>query len=139
MEHLNLNNLFSRFNFEAEIEEIIENEDESTGVVTFRYEFTQDEEVRIRTYRGNLVKKKETRKTIKVADRIKAMNLDVLAVQGNWKNIHILKEFNADYLDNLYPYKVLIEGNDPRFIDVGLLSKYPIGSANIFSALCSSR
>jgi hypothetical protein len=29
----------------------------------------------------------------------------------------------------MYPHVVLVEGNDPRLIDVGLLSKLPLGAS----------
>ncbi len=51
----------------------------------------------------------------------------MLAVQ-EVEDIDILKTFNRDQLGGLYPHQVLVEGNDPRFIDVGLLSKLPIGA-----------
>jgi endonuclease/exonuclease/phosphatase family metal-dependent hydrolase len=51
----------------------------------------------------------------------------VLAVQ-EVENIAALREFNSQ-LDAPYQFVVLIEGNDPRFIDVGVLSRLPIGSA----------
>src|SRR5687767_13297943 len=46
-----------------------------------------------------------------------------------------LQEFSDGMLGGLYPYNVLIEGNDPRGIDVALLSKFPIGAVrtNIFT------
>jgi len=39
-----------------------------------------------------------------------------------------LRLFNEKYLDSYYNYAILIDGNDPRRIDVGLLSKYKIKS-----------
>jgi endonuclease/exonuclease/phosphatase family metal-dependent hydrolase len=39
-----------------------------------------------------------------------------------------LRLFNEKYLDRYYEYAILIDGNDPRRIDVGLLSKYKIKS-----------
>lgn len=39
-----------------------------------------------------------------------------------------LRLFNEKYLDSYYDYAILIDGNDPRRIDVGLLSKYKIKS-----------
>ena len=39
-----------------------------------------------------------------------------------------LRLFNEKYLDNYYDYAILIDGNDPRRIDVGILSKYKIKS-----------
>lgn len=54
------------------------------------------------------------------------MNLDVLAVQ-EVEDIDTLRAFNSDQLGSLYSDDVLIEGNDKRLIDIGLLSKYPIG------------
>jgi len=51
----------------------------------------------------------------------------VLAVQ-EVEDIDTLKQFNHKNLKGLYKYVGLIEGNDPRLIDVGILSKLPIGS-----------
>ena len=62
----------------------------------------------------------------KIADRIKAMDVDVLAVQ-EVEDVGVLHEFALNDLGGMYPHQVLIEGNDPRLIDVGLLSKLPIG------------
>jgi exonuclease III len=59
------------------------------------------------------------------------MDLDVLAVQ-EVENIDILKEFNRDNLGGLYDHVVLIEGNDPRLIDVGVMSNLPIGAVSSF-------
>lgn len=125
----NLNNLFSRFNFKGAINEI--KKAGAASGMTIKYEFTDPENYRIRTFRGKLVQKKDQKKTKKVAERILAMNVDVLAVQ-EVEDIDILKSFNTNHLGGLYDYQVLIEGNDPRFIDVGFLSKFPIGAITSF-------
>ena len=46
-----------------------------------------------------------------------------------------LEAFNAQYLGRKYPNAVLFEGNDERGIDVGLLSKHPVGAlhTNVFT------
>lgn len=121
----NLNNLFSRYNFKGEIKAIKTADTSVSGKVV--YEFGDDEVFRLRTYRGKLVKGKEKEETQKIADRIKSMNVDVLAVQ-EVEDIDILRQFNRDYLDGLYSQVVLIEGNDPRLIDVGVMSRLPIGA-----------
>jgi endonuclease/exonuclease/phosphatase family metal-dependent hydrolase len=121
----NLNNLFSRFNFSGAIDQI-----QSSGpssAMTVRYEFTDEKEFRIRTFLGKLVKAKDAAARSTIAARITSMDVDVLAVQ-EVEDIDILREFNKTNLNGLYPFQVLIEGNDPRFIDVGLLSKLPIGA-----------
>lgn len=125
----NLNNLFSRFNFSGAIEAIASGG--STGAMTIRYEFTDLDNIRVRTFLGKLVKAKDPDDTEEIAERILNMDLDVLAVQ-EVENIEILKEFNKEQLGGLYPHKVLIEGNDNRFIDVGLLSKLPLGASPRF-------
>jgi len=125
----NINNLFSRFNFSGAIDEI--KSGGGAGSLTIRYEFSDPDTYKIRTYLGKLVKKKDEKDSKKVADRIKDMDVDVLAVQ-EVEDINILKEFNRDYLQGLYSTQVLIEGNDLRFIDVGLLSKLPVGAISSF-------
>lgn len=118
----NLNNLFSRFNFKAELTDSNQKEVNSE----IQYVFTKDEQCRLRTYGGKLVNKKSDVEQKRVAERILKMNLDILAVQ-EVEDIDTLRAFNSDQLGGSYSDDVLIEGNDKRLIDIGLLSKYPIG------------
>ena len=124
----NLNNLFSRFNFRGSIESVPPVE---SGGITLRF---NENEFSARTFFGRLVKEKSPRDTEQVAKRIvQAMDADVLAVQ-EIEHIDILRTFNRDQLGGLYPHVALIEGNDQRLIDVGVLSKLPIGSITSFQA-----
>jgi endonuclease/exonuclease/phosphatase family metal-dependent hydrolase len=117
----NLNNLFSRFNFSAAISE-------TPKALSGGVKLTFDEgAIDVRTFMGRLVKAKDQAETEAIARRIRAMDLDVLAVQ-EVEHIGILKRFNAEHLDSLYDHVALVEGNDPRLIDVGVLSKLPIGA-----------
>jgi endonuclease/exonuclease/phosphatase family metal-dependent hydrolase len=50
---------------------------------------------------------------------------DILVLQ-EVENIHALRVFNADYLDGHYRYALLVDGYDPRNIDVGVLSRFPV-------------
>ena len=120
----NLNNLFSRYNFEGEIEAVREGDTTVDG--EDKYEFGPGSVYRIRTYMGRLVKAKKEENTERIADRIKRIDVDVLAVQEA-EDIDTLKQFNRDRLGNAYKHAVLVDGNDPRLIDVGILSKLPIG------------
>jgi endonuclease/exonuclease/phosphatase family metal-dependent hydrolase len=43
------------------------------------------------------------------------------------ENIQAIRIFNQRYLGGYYPYSLLIDAYDPRNIDVGVLSRYPIG------------
>ncbi|MFJ5774451.1 endonuclease/exonuclease/phosphatase family protein [Streptomyces sp. NPDC093094] len=121
----NLNNLFSRFNFRAEVSAVHAVDDEER--LTSSYVFDDPESVRIRTYKGKLVKGKDPGEQNVLARRIREMDLDVLAVQ-EVEDIDTLRFFVARYLDGAYPHISLIEGNDPRLIDVAVLSKFPVGS-----------
>lgn len=118
----NLNNLFSRFNFKAHVEELPEDQRD----ITVTYEFTDEGDYWFREFRGRLIQPmpEEQRRTL--AERIKAMDLDVLAVQ-EVEDIEALSDFNRFHLSRLYPHVALVEGNDARFIDVGVLSKLPLG------------
>lgn len=121
----NLNNLFSRFNFKGKISPKDYKLD-SKVEYKFTDEETYEETYKGRTYMGKLVSGKPEEDTETIATRVKEMGIDVLAVQ-EVEDIDTLKTFNRDYLGTLYPYQVLVEGNDPRLIDVALLSKLPIG------------
>jgi len=117
----NLNNLFSRFNFQGVVSNIPE---EETGGIALTFSQNQ---CTVRTFMGRLVRAKNESETIEIASRIKdVMKADVLAVQ-EVEHIEILKEFNRVYLGGLYPHIALVEGNDQRFIDVGIMSKLAIG------------
>ncbi len=117
----NLNNLFSRYNFKASIKSL------KSGTVV-EYVFGDKENFKIRKFRGKLIKPKNKKDTLKIASTIVEMNADILAVQ-EVEDINILKQFNKEYLGNKsYKYVTLIEGNDPRLIDVGLLSNFPLGA-----------
>jgi endonuclease/exonuclease/phosphatase family metal-dependent hydrolase len=124
----NLNNLFSRFNFQGAIDALHGAPAED---VSFHYEFTDAADVRVRTFHGGLVKAKDEADTRTIAQRIREMDVDVLAVQ-EVENIDILRQFNRDHLDGMYATQVLIEGNDPRFIDVGILSRLPVGAISSY-------
>ncbi len=121
----NLNNLFSRYNFKAEITDVAEDNPQADMEVL--YTFSDQSKHWEREFRGRLIEGKSDKETARIAKRIKAMNVDILAVQ-EVEDILTLKEFVRDYLDGMYPHVALIEGNDPRFIDLGILSKLPIGA-----------
>ncbi|MFK8083387.1 MAG: endonuclease/exonuclease/phosphatase family protein [Granulosicoccus sp.] len=118
----NLNNLFSRFNFQANVRD---NPLGNSGGLTLS--FSEDEFI-ARTFNGSLIKEKNQQDTETIAHRIRqVMNADVLAVQ-EVEHIMILKQFNRQYLNGMYRHLVLVEGNDSRFIDVGILSRLPLGA-----------
>lgn len=117
----NLNNLFSRYNFQAELKE---QPDKNLGGITLTF---GEDDFRARVFMGKLVRAKSPETTAEIARRIATvMNADVLAVQ-EVEHIEILRRFNRDNLGGLYPHIALVEGNDQRLIDVGILSKLPIG------------
>ncbi len=117
----NLNNLFSRYNFQAEISGVPPSQ--SGGIeLTF-----SPEDIEVRTFMGRLVKAKDVAGTQAIAERILRIDVDVLAVQ-EVEHVGILKQFNRDHLGGLYNHIALIEGNDSRLIDVGIMSKYPLGA-----------
>jgi endonuclease/exonuclease/phosphatase family metal-dependent hydrolase len=120
----NLNNLFSRYNFKGEIDAIHNLDTTLDGEIL--YEFTDSDTWKTRTYMGGLVKGKDKVDTERIAKRIKDNNIDVLAIQ-EVEDIDTLRQFNREYLNWMYPCVILVEGNDPRLIDVGVLSKLPIG------------
>jgi endonuclease/exonuclease/phosphatase family metal-dependent hydrolase len=60
------------------------------------------------------------------AAAIRKAGADVIALQ-EVESLLSLKKFRNQYLRNMdYKYVFVVDGNDPRFIDVGILSRYPI-------------
>lgn len=121
----NLNNLFSRFNFFAELDDQQAN---NAVQSTTTFSFSDPGHFALRTFQGRLVKGKPAEARAKLAARIGEMDLDVLAVQ-EVEDVTTLQRFAATDLAGLgYRHVVLVEGNDPRLIDVGLLSRLPLGA-----------
>eukprot|EP01080_Neovahlkampfia_damariscottae_P007226 gene7226-11541_t len=56
---------------------------------------------------------------------IREMNCDILAVQ-EVEGLQVLDKFNNKFLKKMYKYSMVIDGHDPRQIEVGVLSKFPI-------------
>jgi endonuclease/exonuclease/phosphatase family metal-dependent hydrolase len=124
----NLNNLFSRYDFTAEVDKLPAGADGTAVEITTLIDPTDPDVVKFRTFKGRLVKGKPAKDRATLAARITAINPDVLAVQ-EVEDITTLTAFNRGELAALgYAYVVLVEGNDERMIDVGLLSRLPIGA-----------
>jgi endonuclease/exonuclease/phosphatase family metal-dependent hydrolase len=121
----NLNNLFSRYNFQGKLDALRDGESEVESTVTFA--FSDSRRFRLRTFRGRLVRGKPDAERAALVACIRAMDADVLAVQ-EVEDIDTLNQFARTELAGLYPHRVLVEGNDPRLIDLGVLSKLPIGA-----------
>lgn len=118
----NLNNLFSRWNFKASIEEY---ERGSWPVLKKAGGFW------VRRYRGRLIQAKSEAMTERVAARIGRARPDVLACQ-EVEDKEVLEKFCQERLGARYPWQVLVEGNDARLIDVALISKLPLGEVRSF-------
>lgn len=114
----NLNNLFGRFNFKTSIEK---------EALSGTYTFNPEDKYWTRKFFGKLIEPKDEEETKQLAETIKNSGVHILAVQ-EVEDRDTLKRFNKEYLGGQYDYEVVIDGNDPRLIDVGLLSKYPLGA-----------
>jgi hypothetical protein len=140
----NLNNLFDRFNFEADLGTLpaADRNVHTTYQWVFVGQGTEPQDpppqldlptsstpiVRIqRGVRGELIQGKPAAAQQALAARIAAVDADVLALQ-EVENLDALRRFNRDLLAQPYAYEVLVEGNDPRFIDVAVLSRLPIAN-----------
>lgn len=104
----NVENLFARFKFESKIKPEDAIRDGWDVNETKFVEFSSTE-------------KKIT------GQAIKAVKADVLCLQ-EVENLDTLKRFRTKHLGGFssYPYVAGIDGNDPRLIDVAVLSKHPI-------------
>ena len=126
----NLNNLFSRYNFRASVSALRAAEPGAEDVAV-AYTFDESSGYVLRSFQGRLIEGKDPGETQAIANRILAMDVDVLAVQ-EVEDIAVMRQFNDRYLEGRYAEVVLIEGNDPRLIDVGVFSKLPVGAVTSF-------
>ncbi len=82
----------------------------------------------LRTYQGKLVRGKDPKDRAWIARRIQALDADVLCLQ-EVEDQEALEAFCREELAALqvdYPFRVVVEGNDPRRIDVAICSRRPI-------------
>jgi hypothetical protein len=129
----NLNNLFSRFDFAAEVDALPAPAEAPVKIVT-ELDPGDPGHAKFRTFKGRLVKGKPPAERAKIAARIAAMDADVLAVQ-EVEDVTTLTAFATSDLKGLgYKHVVLVEGNDDRLIDVGILSRLPIGAVTVVAA-----
>jgi endonuclease/exonuclease/phosphatase family metal-dependent hydrolase len=58
---------------------------------------------------------------------IKGAKADIVALQ-EVEDLDVVKRFRSKYLGGFkaFPHVAIIDGNDPRLIDVGIISRYPI-------------
>ena len=122
----NVNNLFSRYNFDMQAE--VPDLKEGTVSIAKIKTIVEKAERKEIDYKGIGLHRKDITERKLIAERIKAMDVDVLCGQ-EIEDIDTLHYFVTNDLKGFYPYVMLIEGNDPRLIDVAVLSKFPIGAA----------
>lgn len=128
----NLNNLFDRFNYDVEIAQLPARDRTVEATINIVPSEPGEPPGRARAFKGKLIKRKPVAERKRLAARIRAIDVDVLCVQ-EVEDIDALREFNrANIKDGgmrgHYPWLALIEGNDPRFIDVAVMSKRPLGA-----------
>ena len=146
----NVNNLFSRWTFAADLPRTVadaalpvlhaDSKEAAAGTVTMDGQTAGGDVVRIvlpggqeltgilRTFAGRLVSGKDPKARAWIARRIAVLDADVLCLQ-EVEDQDTLDTFCREDLAALgvdYPYRVVVEGNDPRRIDVAICSRAPI-------------
>jgi endonuclease/exonuclease/phosphatase family metal-dependent hydrolase len=144
----NVENLFTRYKFRGKRVAYTEN-----GERKYRYEPYTPEELLAAVERGfildrNLFQRLLEDSRVLTAKAIRALDANIIGLQ-EVENLDTLKLFNTGYLKGSakFDFPLLIDGNDPRFIDVAVLSRLPIdfvrthqfvrsGKSTVFSRDC---
>jgi len=125
----NCENLFTRFRFGKKVKQSAKDNAVKNGFIIDKKLF-------------ETIKDPERKYT---ASAIKDTGADIIGLQ-EIENLDTLKSFQSNFVKQ-YNYQYLIDGNDPRLIDVGVLSKFEAkhlvthqfdknGSSRIFSRDC---
>lgn len=78
---------------------------------------------------------KPPRQQRQLAEALRTLDADVVALQ-EVESSGVLRAFLTDYLPDMgYDEHALVEGNDPRGIDVALVSRWPLGRVTSHAAL----
>jgi predicted extracellular nuclease len=142
----NTENLFTRYNFQGKKT----GRKDASGKVIYRPYTAEELERAVKD--GFIIDKNVFKATFKpvrdlTAKALNAVKADVVGVQ-EVESLDTLKRFNRWYLKSKkFKYPLVVDGNDPRFIDVGLLSKLELdfvrthqfrrtGTYNVFSRDC---
>lgn len=142
----NTENLFTRYNFRGKKT----GRKDAHGRAIYRPYTAKELERAVQG--GFIIDKNVFKATLKpiralTAKALKAVEADVVGVQ-EVESLDTLKRFKSGYLKSKkFRYPLVVDGNDPRFIDVGLLSKLEIdfvrthqfrrtGRSNVFSRDC---
>lgn len=124
----NCENLFARFRFNSNVDPAKAVKD-GFNINMLRFEILSETEKKL------------------TAKAIAALDADVIALQ-EIENLDVLKRFRSERLRRLkYTFAMLVDGNDPRQIDVAVLSRFPLvatrshqhlrdGNAALFSRDC---
>lgn len=116
----NCENLFARFRFRDNVSPS-EASDNGFTINDVKFNFQDRDQRRI------------------TANAIKALDADAIALQ-EVENLDVLERLRNQFLGGFksFPHVMLIDGNDPRFIDVAILSKHPIIHARSYLHLKKS-
>jgi predicted extracellular nuclease len=140
----NIENLFTRYNFKGKKIK------DAQGKTAYRPYTPKELDTAVKD--GFIIDKNIFNTTLKpvrklTAKAIKAVKADILGLQ-EVECLDTLKRFNSRYMKSKkFKYQMVIDGNDNRFIDVALMSNFPIdfirthqfrrkGRSNIFSRDC---
>jgi len=126
----NIENLFARFTFRKVRARGPDGKYLKTPEGKYVYRDLNDEELRELVKDGWAADKRKFHSFEKnardiTAKALKGIKADVLGLQ-EVESMDTLKRFVSEHLKRKgYKYKIVIDGNDPRLIDVALLSKHP--------------
>jgi endonuclease/exonuclease/phosphatase family metal-dependent hydrolase len=112
----NCENLFARFKFNANVDPT-KAVKEGFDINMLAFEILREDEKKL------------------TAKAIAALDADVIALQ-EVENLDVLKRFRNQRLKNLkYTFAMLVDGNDPRQIDVAVLSRFPLVATRSYQHL----